>query len=635
MNIKMTPLEIVGLKKDLQRVAQVLRAEGCVHIDELAETPEVSARPLTLDRETLRLQEELSFLVARLEGLIDTMKIDAPGAFPIPLEDDFLETARNSVDKLTTQVQALIDRREKLQSELTSLPRYEATLRKLLPISPPSARNPGMATVGVLVSRAHIGILDSIAKDALDLTGGRAEVVASDVDASTRALLIVFPEMFTTEIEALLGREDVSRLRLPAELGAGPPDVILAKLRQRMAAIPEELEKVEAQLAGIAAQWSQKLPAWRDALREQLNANSLFSFLGETDMTFVLAGWVPAKDFERIEAALAEEVGETIVVRQLPLSPENRKRAPVALQNPRFAQPFESLVNLLALPRYGHIDPTRLMAFFLPIFFGMILGDVGYGLILFALSLGLLRKFKAGVIKDVITVLAMGAGWSIVFGFLYGEAFGTLGEHWGLHALWFDRASPEHVAGLLIMSLIVGAVHITLGLVLGVWEALRSHDRNHLLERGGMLISLCSLFLLIGVLANLLPAELRTPAWAGMIIGIVILGSSLGWLGIIMGPIEFIGLIGNVLSYLRIAAIGLASVYLAKVANDIAGFVGNILVGLIIAVLIHALNLVLGAFSPTIHSLRLHYVEFFRKFYEGGGRPYEPFRRQLGSNRRS
>jgi V/A-type H+-transporting ATPase subunit I len=274
------------------------------------------------------------------------------------------------------------------------------------------------------------------------------------------------------------------------------------------------------------------------------------------------------------------------------------------------------------------------MAFFLPIFFGMILGDVGYGLLLLALTLSLLRKFKSGVVRDVLIVLAMGAGWSIVFGFLYGEAFGTLGEHLGMHALWFDRTSPEHVAGLLIMSLAVGAIHITLGLILGVWEALKDRSRSHLLERGGMLLGLVSLFLLVSVLANILPGELRTPAWVGIIIGIVLLGASMGWLGIIMGPIEFIGLIGNVLSYLRIAAIGLASVYLAKVANDVAGTAGNIVVGIIIAVLIHALNLVLGAFSPTIHSLRLHYVEFFRKFYEGGGRPYDHFRSILKSGNR-
>ena len=143
-----------------------------------------------------------------------------------------------------------------------------------------------------------------------------------------------------------------------------------------------------------------------------------------------------------------------------------------------------------------------------------------------------------------------------------------------------------------------------------------------------MLVGLIALFLIVGVLAELLPDSLMTPSLAALIIGIALLGASLGWLGILMGPIEFIGLVGNILSYLRIAAIGLASVYLAKVANDVAGIAGNIIVGVILAVLIHSLNLVLGAFSPTIHSLRLHYVEFFRKFYEGGGRPYVPYRRR-------
>jgi V/A-type H+-transporting ATPase subunit I len=198
-----------------------------------------------------------------------------------------------------------------------------------------------------------------------------------------------------------------------------------------------------------------------------------------------------------------------------------------------------------------------------------------------------------------------------------------------MRALWFERASSEHVAAFLLMTLAVGATHITLGLAIGVWEAFKEKSRGHLLERGGMLLGLVSLFFLIGTLAGLLPNDFRTPAIGGMIVGIVLMGTSLGWLGILMGPIEFIGLIGNILSYLRIAAIGLASVYLAKVANDMAGMVGNLVVGAILAILVHALNLVLGAFSPTIHSLRLHYVEFFRKFYEGGGKPYKPFKSRL------
>ena len=634
MNVEMFPLEIISLKSNLPDTIQFLRDLGYLHIDELTETPEVSARPLTLDRETLRLQEELAFLVARIEGVLDELGENQSGDYTLPIGECLAE-ARVGVEALVPKVQSLTTQREKLQAESASLPRYEATLRKLLPISPPSAREPGKVTIGVLVSRAHVGVLDSVGKRALDLTGGRAEVVASDVDASIRAMLLVFPKEFTGEIEALLGREDVSRLRLPAELGEGPPDVVLAALHHRMATIPKEIEDIERELTGLAALWSPKLVAWRDALRDRIEANSVLSRFGETDMTFVLVGWVPAKEYDSLVITLKEKIGDTVLVRKLPITPENKKRAPVELRNPRVAQPFESLVNLLALPRYGHIDPTCLMAFFLPIFFGMILGDVGYGLILLALSLFLLRKFKSGVMRDILIVLAMGAGWSIVFGILFGEALGTLGEHLGMRPLWFDRASPEHVAGLLIMTLAVGAIHITLGLILGVWEAFKDRNRSHLLERGGMLLGLVSLFLLVGVLANILPAELRTPAFVGIIIGIVLLGASMGWLGIIMGPIEFIGLIGNVLSYLRIAAIGLASVYLAKVANDMAGMVGSILVGVIIALLIHALNLVLGTFSPTIHSLRLHYVEFFRKFYEGGGRPYEPFRSSLRSDIRT
>ncbi len=381
----------------------------------------------------------------------------------------------------------------------------------------------------------------------------------------------------------------------------------------------------------LATEWAEKLLLWRDALRDVLDADNILSQFGETDMSFVVVGWIPAKDFEQVRSTLNQKIGDSLLVLPLPLTSELKKRAPIALDNPAVTRPFESLVKLLALPRYGHLDPTQLMAFFFPIFFGMMLGDVAYGAILLLIGLIALRKYKKGIIRDVLLTLVMGSAWAIVFGFLYGEAFGTLGEKIGLHPLWFDRVSAENVAAFLVMTIVIGAVHITLGLILGIWEAIRDRSRSHLLERGGMLVGLVSLFMIIAVVRGYLPDGLMTPAIVALIIGIVLLSASLGWLGILMGPIEFIGLIGNVLSYLRIAAIGLASVYLAKVANEVAGLVGSAIVGIIIAVLIHSLNLVLGAFSPTIHSLRLHYVEFFRKFYEGGGRPYQPFKRRYGA----
>lgn len=625
MNIEMVPVEIVGLKTDLKVVLHTLRQAGCMHIEELLDLPEISARPLALDRDTLRQQEELSLLVARIGGLLDALGGMQQKPIISPSEN-YLTEARAGVEELMPKVKVLTSQRERLESELTSLPRYEATLRKLLPIIPASVREPGNRSVGILVNREHMDILDTIGKRVFDLTQGRAEIVASDVDVSTHAMLIVFPEKYTNEIEALLGHEDISRLRLPAELGGGSPDVILAALYRRMAAIPEQVKEINRELSELADKWQEKLAAWRAVLQDEIEATRVLPRFGETDSTFVLAGWVPVKDFESVEAALCDNVGNVVFIQKLTMTPELKKRAPVILQNPKAAQPFESLVKLLALPRYGHIDPTQLMAFFLPIFFGMILGDVGYGILVLAISLGSLRKFKEGVLHDILLVLAMGSGWAILFGFLFGEAFGTLGEYVGMHPLWFDRTSPENVLGLLLMTVAVGAVHVTLGLLLGVWEALKDKSRNHLFERGGMLIGLIGLFFIVGVLTNFLPQGFMTVSIALVIVGVVLLGTSLGCLGIVMGPIEFITLIGNVLSYLRIAAIGLASVYLAKVANEIAGIAGNVIVGAIIAILIHALNLVLGMFSPTIHSLRLHYVEFFRKFYEGGGRPYEPFR---------
>ncbi len=179
----------------------------------------------------------MNFLVARLEGLLDILGYPKHPV-SIPLPEEFLPQARLEVDRLLPKVQALTSRREKLLAEQASLPHYEATLRKLLPIIPPSAHEPGNSCIGVLVNREHTGVLDSVCKRILESSAGRAEVVASDVDLSTRAMLIVFPIEFMGEIEALLGHEDVSRLRLPAELGEGPPDVVLTSLHRRLASYP-------------------------------------------------------------------------------------------------------------------------------------------------------------------------------------------------------------------------------------------------------------------------------------------------------------------------------------------------------------------------------------------------------------
>jgi V/A-type H+-transporting ATPase subunit I len=631
MNLAMVPVEIIGLKSDLQRFLAVLRGLGCVQIESINDAQEVLARSLTVDSEWLKDQEGLTLLAARAEGLMEILgkyQRQTPPAAPASHIPDVSEITQQ-VERLLPTVQALIKRLSELDAELSSLPLYETTLSKLLPLVPPAAYEPDNAMIGILINRANSPVLDMVCKQVLEISQGTARVVTSDVGDSMLAMLIVIAKQYLRETEILLGQKDVSRLRLPPELGEGMPDTVLETINRRMREIPVEKKHIEDELANLANSQDCCPLIWKTVLEDELEGYQVLSQFGETDMTFVMAGWVPKRDLKRVKDRLNDEIGEAILVQELEFSEEMKARAPVILDNMAPARPYESLVRLLELPGYGRTDPTALMSLFLPIFFGLMLGDIGYGVILLVISLLLRRKFRAGFGRDLMTVIAIGSGWAILFGILFGEIFGTLGEALGLHPIWMARDSVEDVQGFLLMSVAIGAGHITLGLVLGVWGAIRDRSRSHLLERGGMLLGLISLFFMVGVLVDFLPSGFMTPAIAGLILGIVLLGASLGWIGILMGPIEFIGLIGNVLSYLRIAAIGLASVYLAKVANSMAGMVGNIIVGLIVAILIHALNLLMGAFSPSIHSLRLHYVEFFRKFYEGGGRPYQPFRSRL------
>ncbi|HUF39280.1 MAG TPA: V-type ATPase 116kDa subunit family protein [Anaerolineales bacterium] len=632
MTRQMAHVEIVGLKEDLETIVRSLHRFGRLQVDPLAGTPEIAARPLKIDEATRKGWEAHRLLLAQIEGALDALggKSSDPLADlePEAFEPDVFERARTELEPLAEQIERLINRRESDLAELASLPRYESSLRKLLPLLPEIARYGGMVTVGILISRSHAGAIPLIDERIQDLTGGRALLVSGALDADTQAVLIVFPERFAEDVEILLGREDVARLRLPERFGRGGPDAMLANLEARLRELPDSIAAIDRELDELGRSWCTRLAGWRAALKDRLEAFEVLEHLGETEHTFVIAGWIPADELAELERRLEGDAGPNVVVRNLPLTPAARKRAPVILENPVPARPFERLVSLFSTPAYGGLDPTRLMAIFLPFFFGMMLGDAGYGVLIVLLCLGLMRKFKTGFARDMLWVLVAGGAWTILFGLLFGEAFGTLGEHYGMEPLWLHRAGDE-MTSLFLLTIAVGVAHVTLGLILGVWEAVKHRSRSHLLERTGMLVGIIALLALVAILAGYLPDGWLTPAAAALIVGIALLGAPMKWLGLLVGPIEFLGLIGNILSYLRIAAIGLASVYLAEVANEIAGAVGGIVVGVIIAVLIHTLNLALGIFSPTIHGLRLHYVEFFRKFYEGGGRVYDPFRSRL------
>ena len=211
--------------------------------------------------------------------------------------------------------------------------------------------------------------------------------------------------------------------------------------------------------------------------------------------------------------------------------------------------------------------------------------------------------------------------FTILFGVLFGELFGDVGRHlFGLRPLVLDREEPKDIVSFLILCVGIGGVHVLLGLVLGVFNAFHGH-RKQALGRG--LSAVMILLIVVALLAavRLLPHQLLTPAVIILLVAFPVLVVAEG----IVAPVELLATMGNILSYARIMALGTASVMLAVVANRLAGALGSVVVGAIFALLFHLVNFALGLFSPTVHALRLHYVEFFGRFYSPGGVRYRPF----------
>jgi V/A-type H+-transporting ATPase subunit I len=622
MILRMAKVRILGPRDWLPDVLRSLQNLGILHLTAPAAGPPLAHAVLSSaqERERRHLLGAIEDVHASLKELAPFLPAVArPATIPVTTTSDLARWARlasrtlGATDRLKVTATAI----EEERALILKYQQFFSAFRSLLENE---ARWKNANIYHVLLKRGEVDAIPRLRSSLTSVIGDAFEIYTRELPGGETALLVVVAAAAAGRVERLLAEARVQEIPVPATYGGQSLADAIPRMLARLGELPREVEGIGRERRELARAHGAELRRAESAIAHRLQALNALPLSGVTPHAFVLEGWVPADARRSLSERLRTDVGESVVVTEMAREEWRSEDAPVVLRNPRLFRPFEAVISLLPLPRYGSIDPTPFVAVFFPVFFGLIMGDVGYGLVLAAVGLVLHWRSKPGtLLRSVAEIIGPCALFSVAAGLLFGEFFGDLGRRWfGLRPLAFSR--EEALIPFLLLTVAIGAVHILLGLVLGVVSAARQHPRQAV-GRGASAVAVVLIILALLAAIDVLPRAFFTPAVLGLLIAFPVLIFAEG----VVAPIELLSTLGNILSYARIMALGVASVMLAVVANRMAGVFGSAAVGVVFALLFHLVNFAIGLFSPTIHALRLHYVEFFGKFYSPGGVRYEPF----------
>jgi V/A-type H+/Na+-transporting ATPase subunit I len=651
----MDQLILVGRKPIANDVLVSLQSLGAVHVDRLEPTEE-GLEPFAPSPEQQRRKRLWDHVVARSGTLLELLKVDpdAPGTGKGELPSD-ADAVAERVDVVGDQVDALLVERSEAGEELEIVRQYLPLIRDLAP------------TLAQLEdSRWLSGAATVIAASALERLRGELDAALSGRYALTtqprgRDLVVVVAVMTgdAATLRSAMAKAGAGELQLPERYR----DLGMAKavhvMEERQQTLPKRLGTIAAELDKLALQHGARLKTLRLAALNNQSRLDRLAGLAEGRFAFALQGWVPSADRQRVVDALVKQFGDDLLVRHRPADEHHDHGVPVRLENAAWARPFQGLLTVFAPPAYGSFDPTWTLAIFFPLFFGVIVGDMAFGMIIAwlawllrkrghagkSLSLGPLNMvIPADALKWISSIMLYSAAWTVVWGFIYGEFFGTFLEY-------FPRGNPvfyppkegydgmiqillfrvEIFLPVILLAIAFGVIQVLGGWVIRVVYGIKHGDMKHVFEGIGMFTGLVALV----IFATAFLTDNINP----VVNGIVIVGLAVFLVCVVLArmPMMLIELVsngGNMLSYLRLFAVGLAAALVAKLAtqlgfaiSDSLPIIGPIL-GIVIGVFVHMLALVLKIIGYTLQPLRLHYVEFFTKFgfYEASGRPYQPFK---------
>ena len=425
---------------------------------------------------------------------------------------------------------------------------------------------------------------------------------------------------------------------------SGFPKDVLKSLENEKEKIEKEKKLIVKLLCDVASHYINNLLALREELQLERVKMEVLKNFAKTNFTYIINGWVLEKNQDVLRDFLVNVTNDHIICNfESPsINPDN---PPTYFETPKWAVTFKTILELFATPKYNEVNPTLFIGIFFILFFGFMLGDAGYGLIILFLSLyGYIKLGKhspflknwsflgiwLGLTTTIVGFLTNGFFADLIPRFIYGDpdkplySLDVMGVHLPIDAL----GDP---ITMLSIALILALIHLNLGIILGLYQSFRRKDYKSLFTQHGSWIPLqLGGGLLIGYF--IFDWRLETITMYAAIILTV--------LGIILlfiynrGPLGFFsitGYIGDWLSYARLLALGLSTAGMALAINIVGKLTLTIpIIGVIIFVIImifaHIANLGVQSLGAAVHSLRLQYIEFFNRFYEGGGREFTPFK---------
>lgn len=649
---RMTKVMIAGHSSEFERFAKDLQSRSLIHPAPM-EKPEFS---LFSDDSKETSHGPVSKILA---GLEETRKALEPYRTKTSFLATILSPPRSisrekyqaivhtvSPESLTTECRALMSGLDTLKSEseilATALKALDAWKEVTLSLDETGTHG-GIHLV--------LGTVDGKRKSVLN----HQTLVDWEPVEGLNMVLAAYHDGVAAEAETLLS--SAGFVPCPLEPGPGSPAGRYMKTRERLDQIQTDMNGIRQSLTRLADDADRMLTLVQH-YRTMNQKSRIFETWLTSKHAFILSGWIRSQDRHELDRL----VNDYTSVSWEELAPEKGEKPPVCLENRPLFSPFQLITRLYGHPAPQSLDPSPVLSIFFALFFGITLTDAGYGLVLVGVSLWGLWRFKGG--RDILWIVFWGGLFTILAGLLTGGIFGDLfrSDHPFLpvpvlaaireNLMWFDPMSDPMTFFRLVLAL--GMVHLFTGMVLGLISSIRQRRyADALVDQAAWMLLL---FALLGMLFSTsacldtalvtgdrppLPDGVFTPCLVilGLTAGVIVLfgarDESSWFFRLFMGVLKLFVLsgifsyLGDVLSYIRLMALGMVTAGIGMAVNAIAFFMADIpVIGMVLTVTVlvigHGFNLLINLLGGFVHTLRLQYVEFFSKFFTGGGEPFNP-----------